>query len=92
MKTKKMYFEKGVIRRVNLDHLTEDGNTVALMTTMERYNSEGEIMFSDNTITNIKPRKWRGIPLGKNRGRSITFEIENADNIGSIGFDLRVEQ
>lgn len=92
MKTKKMYFEKGVIRRVNLDHLTEDGNTVALKTTMERYNSEGEIMFSDNTITNIKPRKWRGIPLGKNRGRSITFEIENADNIGSIGFDLRVEQ
>jgi len=90
MKTKKLYFEKGVLRRVNLEHRS-NGNTTAFKTLMEKYDVNGEIISKEHTFNDVKTKKWRGVPLGKNRGRSLEFEITNADNIGSIGYDLRIE-
>ena len=91
VRTKKIYFEKGTIRRVNLEH-SSGTNNMSLSTNLEKYDSDGETIVKSNTIQNVKSKKWRGVPSGKNRGRAVSFDIDNADNIGTIGYDIRVEK
>ena len=38
----------------------------------------------------LEANKWRGIPLGYNRGKSVVFQIDNADTIESIMYDLDI--
>ena len=35
--------------------------------------------------------EWRGIPLGSNRGKSVSFQVNNADTISAIMYDLDIE-
>ena len=92
IRTKKMYFEKGVLKRVNLEHSSDSNESVIFRTEMEKYDSTGETIIKKHTMNSVPSKKWKGIPLSKNRGRALTFEVENADNISTIGYDLRVEE
>ena len=35
--------------------------------------------------------EWRGVPLGYNRGKSVVFQVDNADTIESIIYDLDIQ-
>ena len=86
IKTKKMFFEKGIVRRVKLGH-TGTGTLKSILT---KDNGSFTEISKTHTISSIEPNKWRGIPLGYNRGKSVEFSVENADTIESIMYDLDI--
>ena len=86
IKTKKMFFEKGIVRRVKLGH-TGTGTLKSILT---KDNGSFTEISKTHTISSIEPNKWRGIPLGYNRGKSVEFQVENADTIESIMYDLDI--
>jgi hypothetical protein len=87
VKTKKMFFEKGVVKRVKLGH-TGNGSMKSILT---KDNGSFTEITKTHTIDDIEINKWRGIPLGYNRGKSVEFQVDNADTIESIMYDLDIQ-
>ena len=89
IKTKDMFFERGVLRRVKLGHSSEIG--VDLKTNVIKNKADGTEITKTNTISGIENGKWRGIANGNSRGKSVNFEVEGADEIESILYDIKIE-
>ena len=88
IKTKELFFENGLLKRVRLDYT---GGSPDLTTNLTKIDSSGLEIEKSNTITGIQKNKWRGIANGFNRGRSVNIEITNAEEINSIMYDLNIE-
>jgi hypothetical protein len=88
IKTKDLFFENGLLKRVRLDYA---GGSPNLTTNLTKIDSGGLEIEKSNTITGIQANKWRGIKNGYNRGRSVNIEITNAEEINSIIYDLNIE-
>jgi len=83
IKTKNMFFEKGTLKRIKADY---SGENKKLHSIVENVVGEEKIH-----IVESESEEWRGVPLGKNRGKSVTFKIENAETISSIIYELDIE-
>ena len=86
IQTKEMFFEKGILRRVKAGYTGEDKSFSSILT-------KDDVDRSETTKTHtvaMEANKWRGIPLGYNRGKSVVFQIDNADTIESIMYDLDI--
>jgi hypothetical protein len=85
IKTKSMFFEKGTLKRIKVDYSGEDDN--------KNIQSIVENMVGGEKTHTVSADsdEWRGVPLGKNRGKSVSFKINNADTISSIMYDLDIE-
>lgn len=83
IKTKNMFFEKGTLKRMKSDYT---GSDKELQSIVENMNGTEKIH-----SVNSDSDDWRGVPLGKNRGKSVSFKINNADTISSIMYDLDIE-
>tara|TARA_R110000737_G_scaffold252683_1_gene262076 strand:- start:1619 stop:3010 length:1392 start_codon:yes stop_codon:yes gene_type:complete len=83
IKTKNMFFEKGTLKRIKADY---SGENKKLHSIVENLVGEEKIH-----IVESESEEWRGVPLGKNRGKSVTFKIENAETISSIIYELDIE-
>ena len=88
IKTKDLFFENGLLKRVRLDYA---GGTPNLTTNLTKIDSDGLEIEKSNTITGIQANKWRGVANGYNRGRSVNIEITDAEEIKSIMYDLNIE-
>ena len=89
IKTKDMFFERGVLRRVKLGYNSEAD--VDLKTNVTKNKADGTEVIKTNPIYSIENGKWRGIANGNSRGKSVNFEVEGADEIESILYDIKVE-
>ena len=80
-----MFFEKGTLKRIKVDYSGEDDNKniQSIIQNMVGEEKTYEVEADSN--------EWRGVPLGKNRGKSVSFKINNADTISSIMYDLDIE-
>jgi len=85
IKTKSMFFEKGTLKRIKVDYSGDDDN--------KNIQSIVGNMVGTEIIHEVEAEsnEWRGVPLGKNRGRSVEFIVNNADTISSIMYDLDIE-
>ena len=83
IKTKSMFFEKGTLKRVKSEYT---GINASITTIVE--NNDG--VEKRHTVS-AKSKQFRGIPLGVNRGKSVTFEIQNAETISNIIYELDIE-
>ena len=86
IKTKEMFFEKGILRRVKAGYTGDDKSFTSILTKDDTNYSETT---KEHTVA-LEENKWRGIPLGYNRGKSVVFKIDNADTIKSIMYDLDI--
>jgi len=86
IKTKEMFFERGILRRVKAGYTGDDKSFSSILTKDDVDRSE---ITKTHTIA-MEANKWRGIPLGYNRGKSVVFQIDNADTIESIMYDLDI--
>ena len=82
-----MFFEKGTLKRMKVDYSGDDDNK-NIQSIVENMNGEID---NPHIVTNADSNVWRGVPLGKNRGRSVEFIVNNADTISSIMYDLDIE-
>ena len=82
----KMFFEKGILRRVKAGYT---GNNISFKSLLIKDDNNFSEITKEHTVQ-IESNKWRGIPLGYNRGKSVSFEIENADTIESIMYELDI--
>jgi len=86
IQTKEMFFEKGILRRVKAGYTGDDKSFSSILTKDDVDRSE---ITKTHTVA-MEANKWRGIPLGYNRGKSVVFQIDNADTIESIMYDLDI--
>jgi hypothetical protein len=87
IQTKEMFFEKGILRRVKAGYTGSDISFSSILTKDDANRSE---ITKTHTVA-LEANKWRGIPLGYNRGKSVVFQIDNADTIESIMYDLDIQ-
>ena len=88
IESKELFFEKGTLRRVKAGF---EGDSVDFVSYLKKSNGQGEEVIKTNTISSIEPNKWRGIANENSRGKSVSFEIQNAKKIKSIMYDLNIE-
>ena len=88
IQTKEMFFEKGVLRRVKAGF---EGSDVDFISYLKKNDVAGVELTKENTIADIESDKWRGVALANSRGKSVSFEIQNAEKIQSIMYDLDIE-
>jgi len=86
IQTKEMFFEKGILRRVKAGYTGDDKLFSSILIKDDVDRSE---ITKTHTVA-MEANKWRGIPLGYNRGKSVVFQIDNADTIESIMYDLDI--
>tara|TARA_R100001509_G_scaffold162159_1_gene133097 strand:- start:3221 stop:6820 length:3600 start_codon:yes stop_codon:yes gene_type:complete len=89
IKTKDMFFEKGVLKRVQLNY--ESANEVTFKSNVTKNKADGTEVVKTNTIANIENGKYRGVANSNSRGKSLNFEVENADKIESIIYDILLQ-
>ena len=89
IKTKDMFFEKGVLKRVQLNY--ESDNAVTFKSNVTKNKADGTEVVKTNTIENIENGKYRGVANSNSRGKSLNFEVENADKIESIIYDILLQ-
>tara|TARA_R100000773_G_C4220944_1_gene119794 strand:+ start:1910 stop:5485 length:3576 start_codon:yes stop_codon:yes gene_type:complete len=89
IKTKDMFFEKGVLKRVQLNY--ESDNKVTFKSNVTKNKADGTEVIKTNTIENIENGKYRGVANANSRGKSVNFEVENADEIESIIYDILLQ-
>ena len=65
---------------------------VEMISILTKDKLDGDEITKENSIENIKPNHWRGISLGNNRGKQVSFKIKNANIVKSIMYDLKVEE
>jgi len=53
--------------------------------------ADGTEIIKTNTIENIQNGKWRGVSNANSRGKSVNFEVENADEVESILYDINLQ-
>ena len=87
IKTKEMFFEKGVLRKVKAGYTGEDKSFSTIITKDDA--SRNEITRTHEVA--MDGDEWRGVPLGYNRGKSVVFQVDNADTIESIIYDLDIQ-
>ena len=92
IKTKDLFFEKGVLRKMKADFESDVDTDVDMISIMTKNDLSGNEITKTNTITNPNPNHWRGISLANSRGKEVSFKITNANIIKSIMYDLRVEE
>lgn len=85
IKTKELFFEKGTLKRIKANYGGTYGfkhlqSTVKALNNVDKYHT----IYANS-------EEWRGIPLNVNRGKSVTFQINNADTISSIMYELDIE-
>ena len=87
IKTKSMFFEKGTLKRIKADYTGDsEEKPKNLQSIVEN------LVGAEKTHTvSADSNEWRGVPLGSNRGKSVTFQINNADTISSIMYELDIE-
>ena len=83
IKTKNMFFEKGTLKRIKADYTGDNKELQSIV----------ENMVGTEKIHSVSSasEEWRGVPLGKNRGKSVSFNISNADTISAIMYELDIE-
>jgi len=84
IKTKNMFFEKGTLKRMKADY-TGDSNKELQSIVENMVGAE-----KTHSVSSAS-EEWRGVPLGKNRGKSVSFNINNADTISAIMYELDIE-
>ena len=89
MKTKDMFFESGILRRVKIGYNSDA--SVDLITNVIKNKADGTETTKTNTISNIENGKWRGISNANSRGKSVSFEVNGADEIESIIYDISIK-
>jgi len=83
IKTKSMFFEKGTLKRMKVDYSGDDKEIQSIVE---------NILGEEKTHSvSADSEEWRGIPLGSNRGKSVSFQVNNADTISAIMYDLDIE-
>ena len=87
IKTKEMFFEKGVLRKVKAGYTGVDKSFSTIITKDDE--SRNEITRTHEVA--MDGDEWRGVPLGYNRGKSVVFQVDNADTIESIIYDLDIQ-
>ena len=82
-----MFFEKGTLKRIKADYTGDsEEKPKNLQSIVEN------LVGAEKTHTvSADSNEWRGVPLGSNRGKSVTFQINNADTISSIMYELDIE-
>jgi hypothetical protein len=92
--TKNLYFNKGMLKKMKADFVKgeQEVEMVSILTKDKIVDGETSEITKENSIENIKPNHWRGISLGKNRGKQVSFKIKNANIVKSIMYDLKVEE
>lgn len=88
IQTKEMFFEKGTLRRIKASF---DGSGVDFISYLKKNDYNGQEILKTNTLASLESDKWRGIELGYNRGKSVSFAIKNAERIKKIMYDLNIE-
>ena len=78
-----MFFEKGTLKRIKADYTGDNKELQSIV----------ENMVGTEKIHSVSSasEEWRGVPLGKNRGKSVSFNISNADTISAIMYELDIE-
>lgn len=89
IKTKDMFFEKGVLKRVQLNYQSD--TEVTFKSNVTKNKADGTEVVKTNTIQNIENGKYRGVANANSRGKSVNFEVENADEIESIIYDILLQ-
>jgi hypothetical protein len=83
IKTKSMFFEKGTLKRIKADYTGDSKEFESII--------ENLVGAEKTHTVSADSNEWRGVPLGSNRGKSVTFQINNADTISSIMYELDIE-
>ena len=83
IKTKSMFFEKGTLKRIKADYTGDSKEFQSIIENLVGVEKPHSVSADSN--------EWRGVTLGKNRGKSVTFQINNADTISSIMYELDIE-
>ena len=68
-----------------------EGSDVDFISYLKKNDAAGAELTKENTIADIESDKWRGVALANSRGKSVSFEIQNAEKIQSIMYDLDIE-
>jgi hypothetical protein len=91
IKTKDMFFEKGVLKRVKLNYKEGDSeySRTILISNITKNDKDGNEIIKSNEIGSIENGKWRGVSNANSRGKSVNFEVKNADEIESIMYDIQ---
>ena len=87
IKTKNMFFEKGTLKRIKADYTGDSEEKPKNLQSIIENLVGLEKLYEVEADSN----EWRGVPLGSNRGKSVTFQINNADTISSIMYELDIE-
>jgi hypothetical protein len=92
IKTKDMFFEKGVLKRVKLNYKEGDSeySRTILISNITKNDKDGNEIIKSNEIGSIENGKWRGVSNANSRGKSVNFEVKNADEIESIMYDIKL--
>ena len=95
IKTKEMFFEKGVLKRVKAGYTGEEKSFTTIITKdfvrVDADQNETRNEIKRTHTVSMDGDEYRGIPLGFNRGKSVVFQINNADTIESIMYDLNIQ-
>ena len=83
IKTKNMFFEKGTLKRMKADYTGDSKELQSIV--------ENMVGAEKTHSVSSASEEWRGVPLGKNRGKSVSFNINNADTISAIMYELDIE-
>ena len=78
-----MFFEKGTLKRMKVDYSGDDKEIQSIV----------ENILGEEKTHSVAAdsEEWRGIPMGSNRGKSVSFQVNNADTISAIMYDLDIE-
>ena len=88
IKTKDIFFEKGVLRRMKVDY---EGGEPIVRSNMKALKADGTEVINTNSIDSPNSNQWRGVSLANSRGHTVSFGVEGADTIKNISYELRVD-
>ena len=85
IRTKEFYIQEGVFQRWLVDF---EGSGVDVETRVIKEVGGSEVEEIDTKFS-VAPNKFRGLPLGKMRGRTMSIKIINAEIIKALSLDVK---